>query len=232
MAGLRQGLAQRRRQLVEMGDDAVMGDERLGKDAPHNKVRRRKESVVRLMPRPQRLIETAQDAFRGRFRMEAPLKARARQRIKLADAFETEPPQQMHGVRLQTQRLDGKGGKRAVERFIGHSAFGCDGGCLFREAGQRVRGAQRLGGSKPRSQAKAREPRCEIGKERVFAAEEMRDTGNVEPQLVIAVHVEGRAVARGPAGERQQHLGIVVRCGGGGEKLRADGAGIGKPEAG
>ena len=60
----------------------------------------------------------------------------------------------------------------------------------------------------------------------------MGNAGNVEPQPIVAIDIEGRAVAARPAGEREEAVAILVRLGGRGEKPRAHGARIGEPQAG
>jgi hypothetical protein len=59
----------------------------------------------------------------------------------------------------------------------------------------------------------------------------MRYAGDVEPQPIVAIHVEGRAIAGRPAGKRAQSVGILAGCGRLREEMRADGAGIGKAQA-
>ena len=61
---------------------------------------------------------------------------------------------------------------------------------------------QGLGGPKPRGETGAGEPRREVGKECVLAAEEMGDSCDVEPQPIVAIDIESWAVAVRPAGER------------------------------
>ena len=79
----------------------------------------------------------------------------------------------------------------------------------------------------------AREACCHVGEQRLLAAEEMRHAGDVEPEPVIAVGIERRAVAaRGPAGEIEQSVLILLRRGGKGEESGTDGARIGEAEAG
>ena len=50
-----------------------------------------------------------------------------------------------------------------------------------REAGERVRGAERVGEAGARGQAEARQPGDEVVQELLFAAVEMGDTGDVDP---------------------------------------------------
>ena len=66
----------------------------------------------------------------------------------------------------------------------------------------------------------ARASRCShVGKQRLLAAEEMGHAGDVEPEPVIAVGIQRRAVAaRGPAGEIEQSVLILLRRGGKGEE--------------
>jgi len=60
----------------------------------------------------------------------------------------------------------------------------------------------------------------------------MGNTGGVEPKPILTVNIERGTEARGPAGERKQSLGILGgRCRRG-EKMQADGARVGKAEAG
>ncbi len=74
-----------------------------------------------------------------------------------------------------------------------------------------MRATQGLGQSKPRGEAGAGEPCSHVGKQRLLAAEEMGHAGDVEPEPVIAVGIQRRAVAaRGPAGEIEQSVLILA----------------------
>ena len=137
--------------------------------------------------------------------------------------------QQARDLRLKPQGLDGKGRERGVDLAVRD-----DDERDARVAGERMRSAQGLGKGKPRGEAQARASRRrQVGKKRPLAAEEMRHAGDLEPEPVIAVGIErGAIAARCPAGEVEQRLSILLRRGGKGEKMRADGAGIGEAEAG
>ncbi len=102
-----------------------------------------------------------------------------------------------------------------------------DDGSRGREPGKSVSAAQSLGEGEPRVEAKAREAPRHVGEERPGAAEEMGNAGNVEPQPVVAIDVERRAVAARPVGKREEAVSILVGLGGGGQKRRAHGARIG-----
>ena len=96
-----------------------------------------------------------------------------------------------------------------------------------------MRSAQGLGKTKPRGEAGARKPSCHVGKQRRLTAEEMGHAGNVEPEPVIAIRIQGRAVAGGrPAGEGKKRVFILLGRGGGSQKMRANGAGIGETKTG
>jgi hypothetical protein len=61
----------------------------------------------------------------------------------------------------------------------------------------------------------------------------MGDAANLEPEPVIAVSIQGGAIAaRCPAGEVEKGIFILLGRGGKGEKSGTDGAGIGEAEAG
>ena len=47
------------------GKDAVMRDERFGKGEARHEIRRGQKRRVRFLPRPERFVEAAQDAFGG-----------------------------------------------------------------------------------------------------------------------------------------------------------------------
>src|SRR5262245_55056590 len=92
-----------------------------------------------------------------------------------------------------------------------------------------MRSPQCVGEGKPRGEPGAPEPPSQVGKHGLFAAEEMRHAGDVEPESVIAIFVERGAVAAGgPAGEIEEGLAILGRRSGKREQRRADGARIGK----
>ncbi len=95
-----------------------------------------------------------------------------------------------------------------------------------------MRAAQGLGQGKPRGEAGAGEPPRHVGKQRALAAEEMRHAGDVEPEPVIAVNIQrGAVAARGPAGELEKSVSVLLRRGGKGEKSGTDGARIGEAQA-
>ena len=175
----------------------------------------------------ERFVEAAQDAFRCLFRMKAPFEAGARQIVKLADAFQAEPPQEERGFGRKAQGFDGERRERFGQRAGGGDARGG-----LREAGQGVRGPQRFGETEPHAETRLGKAAFEVGQEAGFAAEEMGNAGDVEPEPGRAVHVERGTVAGRPAGESFQEVGIRARSGGSREKRRADGAGIGQPHAG
>jgi hypothetical protein len=159
--------------------------------------------------------------------VEPPLQARPRQSIELADALEPKASQEARNLGLKAQGLDGEGCKRGLDLSVR------DDERRARVAGKRVRGATRLGQSKPRGEASACESSRHVGKERPLAAEEMGHAGDLEPQPVIAVGIErGAIAARRPAGEVEKGFSILLRRGGKGEEMRTDGAGIGEAEAG
>jgi hypothetical protein len=92
---------------------------------------------------------------------------------------------------------------------------------------------QGLGQGKPRGEAGAGEPCFHVGDQRLLAAEEVGDASDVEPEPVIAVGMQRRAVtARGPVGEIEKNVLILTRRGGKGEESGTDGARIGETEAG
>jgi len=128
---------------------------------------------------------------------------------------------------VKAQGFDGEGRKRGLDLSVR------DDERRARVAGKRVRPAQGLGQSKPRGEAGACEPCRHVGKERPLAAEEMGHAGDLEPKPVIAVGVQGGAIAaRRPAGEVEKGVFILFGRGRQGEKMGADGAGIGEAEAG
>src|SRR5215470_3373936 len=133
--------------------------------------------------------------FRRLERMEPPLEGRARQIIELADALQAKPLEQPRDVVGKSQGLDGKKSKRLSDFSLRD-----DDGRGMCEARQRMRTAQRFGEGKARAIANTREAHRHVGKERVGAAEKMRHAGNVEPQPIVAIEIEGRTVAVIPAG--------------------------------
>ncbi len=70
-----------------------------------------------------------------------------------------------------------------------------------------------------------------IGEKCAFAAEKMRHAGDVEPQPILAIDVEGGAVAGRPAGERDERVRVLLGLGRRGEEMRADGARVGEAQA-
>ena len=62
-AGKGERLAKFFRKMIEAGDDAFMGDERLGEGKPRRVVWRGKERAARLLAPPKRLIEAMKHGF-------------------------------------------------------------------------------------------------------------------------------------------------------------------------
>src|SRR5262245_47314330 len=77
------------------------------------------------------------------FGVEAPLGARARQIVELADELQAQPPQEMGDLGRETQSLDRQGRKRGSDLSTGN-----DNGRRGREPGKRMRAPQGLGKSK------------------------------------------------------------------------------------
>ena len=213
--------------MVEAGQDALMGDERLREGQPRHEVGRGKQRNARLFAAAERLIEATKHGLRRFLGMEPPLETGARQSVKLADALKPEPLQERHDLRLEPQGLDGKGRECGLDLSVRDDDRG-----VPRVAGQRMGATQGLGQGKPRGEAGAGEACSHVGKQRLLAAEEVGHAGDVEPEPVIAVGIQRRAVAaRGPAGEIEQSVLILLRRGGKGEESGADGARIGEAEA-
>src|SRR5512136_1396630 len=98
--------------MIEAGDDAVMGDQRLGEGQPRCVVRRREERRARLLTPPERLIEAMEHGFCRFARMEPPLKGDAGQIIELSDALQAEPLEELRDLLGKAQSLDRKGRER------------------------------------------------------------------------------------------------------------------------
>ena len=143
--------AQQMRETVETGQDAVMGDEWLGKRKPRREIGQRQKRDARLLAAPQRLIEAKQDGLGRVLGMKPPFETGPRQIVELADALQPKPAQEVGDLRLKAQGLDGEGRKCAPNLAISNDERG-----LGREAGQRMRPAQGLGKSKPRGEPCAR----------------------------------------------------------------------------
>ena len=82
------------------------------------------------------------------------------------------------------------------------------------EAGQPVRGAERIGEPGLGSNAERREPLRHVIEQIFFAPEEVRDAGNVDPQSVAAIDMPVRTIAAGPARQLQKGNAVVVGLGG------------------
>jgi hypothetical protein len=92
--------------------------------------------------------------------------------------------------------------------------------------------AQGFGESKPGGESCACEPQFQIGKKRALAAKKVRHTADIEPEPIRTVGIQIRAIAaRGPAGEADKSLFILLRGCGKGVEARTDGAGIGEVKA-
>ena len=123
--------AQRLRKTIEAGQDAVMGDERLGEGKPRREIGQRQKRNARLLAAPKRLVETKEDGLGRLLGVEPPFETCARQIVELADALQAEPPQETGDLGVKAQSLDGKGRERAPDLSVGN-----DDGRLVRVAGQ------------------------------------------------------------------------------------------------
>ena len=104
--------------MIEAGDDAVMGDERLGEGQPRRVVWRGEEGVTRLLATPKRLIEAMEHGLCRFARMEPPLERGARQIVELADALQAEPLEKPRDVAVKAQGLYGKRRERLRRSFL------------------------------------------------------------------------------------------------------------------
>jgi len=220
-------LAELERKMIEPRDHALMGDQRLGERQSRRMIRRRKERSAGLIAPAKRLVEAFEDRVGCIARMKPSLEGRARQIVELTDALETEPPQQACHVLGKPQAFDGKWRQGLSDVSMWDHDLR-----TLREAGKRIRSAQGLGQSKPDGEAEVRESPRHSGEEFAFAAEEMGNAGDVEPESVKAVDIDGRAVAARPLGEHHQAPGILVKLCWRGEEQRADGTRIGEAKTG
>ena len=162
--------------MIEAGDDAIMGDQRLGEGQPRCVVWRGEEWRARLLAPPERLIEAMEYSFGCFARMEPPLKGDAGQIVELPDALQAEPLEEPRDVAVEAQGLDRKRCKRSPDFPLRHD----DGGGVP-EASKRVSAAQGLGKGNPSAEAEAGEAHRHVGEKSAGAAKEMRDAGHVEP---------------------------------------------------
>ncbi len=195
------------RQDGRLGFELRGGDERIGPRALHEQGRRLDKRPARLGAHAQGLVKTRQHRLDALGGAKAALQGGTRQAVELADAPQAEAFQQQHGSRRQAQGFDGQ----RRQPCLGFSSQGDR--RRGREAGERVRGAKRIGEAGARGQAEARQPGDEVVHELGFAAVEMGDAGDVDPQAVIAVDVAIGSVTAAPAGKTQQRRAIAARIG-------------------
>ena len=77
-----------------------------------------------------------------------------------------------------------------------------------------------------------RETAPDIAHQPLLAAEQMRDSGDVEPQPIRSIHLDQRRPAPGPAREPLHQRGVAFRIGGNRDQRRIERAGVGQPRAG
>ena len=89
-------------------------------------------------------------------------------------------------------------------------------------------GAERVGEAGAHRQLEARQAGDEIGDELSFAAVKVGDTGDVDPQAIVAVDIAIGPIAPAPAGEAQQRGVVTARVGRLRGEARQGGARIGE----
>ena len=205
-----QALAEIPGKLCQGGFDALRRDQRLGEGKTDGGLRWRDERGSRLAEEAQGLIEAEQNgcsraaggerapafsrsAFRGL--TEAPLEGAAWQSVEIADAFQPEPSEQVHGGGGEAQ----SGDRQSGEGRSGLSDAGRAGSDRSRsETRNGMRRAERVGETGAGGDALAGEALHEIADERRLAPEQVRDACDVDPGTIRAVPVVGRAIAAEP----------------------------------
>ena len=81
----------------------------------------------------------------------------------------------------------------------------------------------------PRRQSKRREPRLDVAGQRRLAAEQMRHPAGVEPKPIVAVDLDQRRPARGPARQPLDQCAVAVTIGRHRDQSRVERARIGQP---
>ena len=194
---------ERRHEAIGMGDDRVMGEDRLDEITQRVIDRRRDDRHQRLVDAAERLVDAAQ---------ELGWKARGEWRARLveqrADGLEAEPAQRRAGLRRKPQRCDGQ--RRERRGFL---AAGQNERRRLVKARQRPGRARRVGDGKPRRQREIFSQSCsKIGEQLFLAAEQMRRAGDIEEKTVGAIGFVprrgSRRVARRPQRQAPQR-GIV-----------------------
>ena len=108
-AGEHERIGERLRKMLKPGDEALMGDQGLGKGKLRRIVRRGEQRRADLLAAPERLIEASEHRLRRLAGMKPPLEACAGQIVELADALQAKAPQQPRGLLAQAQSLDWQG---------------------------------------------------------------------------------------------------------------------------
>jgi hypothetical protein len=126
-------------------------------------------------------------------------------------------------VRIESQRGDMQGGQGLLQISLS--------GVRGRKVRQRPGGRRSRRNRDPRGQPDSGEPRLGIADQLALTAEQMRDSGHVEPQSV-AIDFDQRRPARGPAGESLDQRRVAGRVGGDGDQSRVERAGVGQASAG
>ena len=110
-AGKGERLAKLFRKMIEAGDDAFMGNQRLGEGKPRRVVWRGEKGAARLLAPPKRLVEAREHGFGRLARVEPPLERGARQIVKLADALQAEALEQPRDLLSRRKASTGRGAK-------------------------------------------------------------------------------------------------------------------------
>ena len=177
----------------------LLARDRLGEALLGDVGRDRQARRQRLVLERECAVELAQDGA-----AEARGQRCARQVDHVADLLETDARERGDRRRFEPQRRERQRRQQSALLAIGVTAR-----CAVARGG--VRRADRAGDGDGAGKPGAREPRGQIGGERLFAAVEMRAAGDVEREAVRRVAGDERRVAQAPVGDVLQELRVGVR---------------------
>ena len=172
-------------QRADHAFERLGGDQRLGEGAARDERRKGKEWNERFAGAAQGLIETRQHALRHVIGSEAVSQAEAWNRIEVADAPQSQALQKNGAILIEPQSID----RQPLERRA--RLPGCnDPPCRpFRDAEARQSERRAVGIREGRAgwNAKTGEPANEISHEPFFAAVELRNARDVDPETIFLI---------------------------------------------
>lgn len=168
----------------------------------------------------ERTVERIDDIVRA---PEPPRQCQPRQAGKRSDHLQPKPLESPHRVGLKPERRHVKLRKLCVELMPSAQAGGVARQCPGRSRSRSDR--------QPRRQARTRKTPAHILGQRLLAAEQMRNSADIEPERIAAVHLDQRRPSESPARKPPEQRLVSFRIGRDGDQAGVERPGVGQPRA-